>query len=204
IIPGLIITAIFCAYIAFHSLQQEKKGNPIKATSDEPISFFESLLKSGPTVLLILAVLGSIYFGIATPTEAAAVGVAGALLLAAVKRTLSLKVLLEALHLTTRVSVMLLAILLTAMLFSYMLSVAQVPQQLTEAVVKAQLSGWVFFLLVMILMFILGLFLDAISIVLIAVPIVFPVLMDFGYDPIWFGVILMINMCFAVVTHIDH
>jgi len=200
IIPGIIITAIFCAYIAFHSIRQSKKGHPITATSDEPIRFYESLLKSGPTVLLILAVLGSIYFGIATPTEAAAVGVAGALVLAAAKRTLTPKVLVEALHLTTRVSVMLLAILLTAMLFSYMLSVAQVPQQLTEAVVRAQLSGWVFFLLVMVLMFILGLFLDAISIVLIAVPIVFPVLMDFGYDPIWFGVVLMINMCFAVAT----
>lgn len=198
-IPGLIITGIFCVYILVHSIMQSRKGDAI--TSDgEMISLGESIIKAGPTILLIVLVLGSIYMGIATPTEAAAVGVFGALGLAAVKGTLSKKILLHALDVTTRVSSMLLAILLTAMLFSYMLSSAQVPQMLTEAVVAARLPDWAFFTLVMVLLFVLGLFLDAISVILIAIPIVFPVLVQYGYDPIWFGVILMINMCFAVIT----
>lgn len=196
--PGLIIVSIFCLYILVMTwFTQRKITNSEKS---EQFSFLESIYKSLPIFALIIAVLGSIYAGIATPTEAAAVGVFGALLIASFNRTLTFKKLYLALYKTIHVSTMLLIIMVAAMIFSYMLSVAQVPQGLTQMVVDAELPPWLFMTIIMLLLFVLGFFLDAISVVLISVPILFPSVIAYGYDPIWFGVVLMINMCFAVIT----
>lgn len=196
--PGLIIVSIFCLYILVMTwFTQRKITNSEKS---EQFSFLESIYKSLPIFALIIAVLGSIYSGIATPTEAAAVGVFGALLIASFNRTLTFKKLYLALYKTIHVSTMLLIIMVAAMIFSYMLSVAQVPQNLTQMVVDAELPPWLFMTIIMLLLFVLGFFLDAISVVLISVPILFPSVIAYGYDPIWFGVVLMINMCFAVIT----
>lgn len=196
--PGLIIVGIFCLYILVVMWFTQRKISHLDKS--ERFSFFESFYKSFPIFILIVAVLGSIYAGIATPTEAAAVGVFGALLIAFFNRTLTLTKLYQALYKTAHVSTMLLIIMVAAMLFSYMLSVAQVPQSLTQMVVDAELPPWLFMTIIMVLLFILGFFLDAISVVLISVPILFPSVIAYGYDPIWFGVVLMINMCFAVIT----
>lgn len=199
VIPGILVTLLCSFYIIAETMRQTKKGRKLSHGGTE-ISLVQSLVMAGPTLVLIILVLGSIYKGIATPTEAAAVGVFGAFGLGAYKRTLSRKILLVTIDRTVKISVMLLTILLAAMLFSYMLSALEIPQSLAKRVVDANLSAWVFFTVVMILLFFLGMFLDAISVILIAVPIVFPTLMAYGFDPVWFGVVLMINMCFAVVT----
>lgn len=196
--PGLIIVGIFCLYILVMTWFTQRKITSIE--KNEQFSFFESIYKSLPIFALIIAVLGSIYAGIATPTEAAAVGVFGALVIAFLNRTLTFKKLYLALYKTAHVSSMLLIIMVAAMIFSYMLSVAQVPQSLTQMVVDAELPPWLFMTIIMLLLFVLGFFLDAISVVLISVPILFPSIIAYGYDPIWFGVVLMINMCFAVIT----
>lgn len=196
--PGLIIVCIFCLYILVMTWFTQRKIT--KLEKDEQFTFFESIYKSLPIFALIIAVLGSIYAGIATPTEAAAVGVFGALIIAFFNRTLTFKKLYLALYKTAHVSSMLLIIMVAAMIFSYMLSVAQVPQNLTQMVVDANLPPWLFMSIIMLLLFILGFFLDVISVVLISVPILFPSVIAYGYDPIWFGVVLMINMCFAVIT----
>lgn len=196
--PGLIIVGIFCFYIFVMTLFTQKKLK--KADENVQFGFFESIYKSLPIFVLIISVLGSIYVGFATPTEAAAVGVFGALLIAFFNRTLTLKKLYLALYKTAHVSVMLLIIMVAAMIFSYMLSVAQVPQSLTQMVVDAEMPAWLFMTIVMLLLFVLGFFLDAISVVLISVPILFPSVIAYGYDPIWFGVVLMVSMCFAVIT----
>jgi C4-dicarboxylate transporter DctM subunit len=197
--PGLIIVAIFCFYIFVMTWFTQKKTKST-VTDEQQFTFLESIYKSLPIFLLIIAVLGSIYVGFATPTEAAAVGVFGALLIAFFNRTLTLKKLYLALYKTAHVSSMLLIVMVAAMVFSYMLSVAQVPQNLTQMVVDANLQPWLFMTIIMLLLFVLGFFLDAISVVLISVPILFPSIIAYGYDPVWFGVVLMVNMCFAVVT----
>lgn len=199
VVPGLFVTALCCLYVLVQTLRETKKGRTL-ASGGEEISLGRSLILAGPTMLLIVLVLGSIYKGIATPTEAAAVGVFGALGLVAYKGALSVKVLLTTLDRTVKTSVMLLSILFTAMLFSYMLSSLEIPQTLAEKVIDAELSSWMFFFVVMVLLFFLGMFLDVVSVILIAVPIVFPTLQAYGFDPVWFGVVLMVNMCFAVVT----
>ncbi len=199
VVPGIFVTALCCLYVLVQTLRESKKGR-VLASGGEDISLGRSLMLAGPTMLLIVLVLGSIYKGIATPTEAAAVGVFGALGLVVYKGALSVKVLLTTLDRTVKTSVMLLSILFTAMLFSYMLSSLEIPQALAEKVIDAELSGWMFFFVVMVLLFFLGMFLDVVSVILIAVPIVFPTLQAYGFDPVWFGVVLMVNMCFAVVT----
>ena len=199
IIPGIFVTALCCVYVIFKTKTQERGGRILKKGSED-ITFSKSVLLAGPTTILIIAVLGSIYKGIATPTEAAAVGVFGALLLVAYKGSLTFDVLKKTVVRTATISIMLMAVLTSAMLFSYMLSALEIPQTLAAKVIEANLSKWVFFAVVMGLLFLLGMFLDVVSVVLIAVPIVFLTLMAYGFDPIWFGVLLMINMCFAVVT----
>lgn len=199
LLPGIIVVAIFCSYIVVATWLSEKKTGVIQK-EEQQIGLVESLFKSIPTFILIIAVLGSIYLGVATPTEAAAVGVFGAAVIACLNRTLTYSKLLVAIRKTAKTSCMLLMIMVAAMVFSYMLNVAQVPQHLTQMVVDAELPGWLFFAIVMILLFILGFFLDAISVVLISVPIIFPSIVAYGYDPVWFGVVLMINLCFAVIT----
>lgn len=199
VVPGIFVTLVCCVYVLVQTLREARKGRVLTSGGDD-ISLARSLVMAGPTAVLIIVVLGSIYKGIATPTEAAAVGVFGALGLVAYKGTLSLKVLRTTIDRTVKTSIMLLTILFSAMLFSYMLSAQEIPQTLANQVIEAKLSGWVFFAVVMVLLFFLGLFLDVVSVILIAIPIVFPTLMAYGFDPVWFGVILMINMCFAVVT----
>lgn len=116
------------------------------------------------------------------------------------KGSLSLKTLSTALVKSTRTNCMLLAILAFAMVFSYALSNAQVPQQVAELVIQAELNKWTFFIIVMVMLFFLGMLLDAISLVIIAIPIIFPAMIAYGFDAIWLGVVVMVNMCFAVIT----
>lgn len=203
IIPGIVITAMFCLYIMLMALFGKNKkdaGTAVKVHKEDDISFLKSIALAGPIILLIVAVIGSIYNGIATPTEAAAIGVVGAVIIAAYKGSLSFSNLFKALTKATKTSGMLLAILAAAMVFSYALSNAQVPQKVAEMVIAADLSAWTFFIIVMIMLFFMGMLLDAISLVIIAVPIVFPTIIMFGFDPVWFGIIIMVNMCFAVIT----
>lgn len=193
IIPGIVITAMFCIYIMLIALFGKSKkdtGTPVKVHKEEDISFLKSIALAGPIILLIVAVIGSIYNGIATPTEAAAIGVVGAVIIAAYKGSLSFTNLFAALTKATKTSGMLLAILAAAMVFSYALSNAQVPQKVAEMVIAADLSAWTFFIIVMIMLFFMGMLLDAISLVIIAVPIVFPTIIMFGFDPVWFGIII--------------
>jgi len=155
---------------------------------------------AGPTLLLIVAVIGSIYAGIATPTEAAAVGVIGALLLALLSGKLTWPSFRTALVNATRTSCMVMFVLIGAMLFGYLLGLLRVPQSVSEWVLHMGLSRWAVFALLMLAYFILGMFLEVTSIILITMPIVYPTIVQLGFDPIWFAMVLIVNMSFAVIT----
>lgn len=196
ILPGLMIAALGCAYVMVVSLGESEQA-------PEAVSFREKLLAlrlAGPVIILILLVIGTIYTGVATPTEAAAVGVGGTLAIAAIQRSLSWASLIAAVKTSARVSSMLLIVIVGAMLFGYLLGLSQLPQLLTESIVDAGLSKWTVFVLIMLAYFVLGMFLEVTSIILITVPVIFPTVLALGFDPVWFAVILMINMSFAVVT----
>lgn len=204
IIPGIVIMFVMCAYVFIISAFGAHKESGYKSYKPkrgrEELSPLGSILMAGPVVALIVVVIGSIYNGVATPTEAAAIGVVGALIIAASKGKLTKSNLGKAFVKSTRTSCMLLMILACAMVFSYALSNAQVPQEVAQFVIAAELGKWEFFIIVMIMLFFMGMLLDAISLVIIAVPIIFPTMMIYGFDPVWLGVVIMVNMCFAVIT----
>ncbi|SEA02556.1 TRAP transporter large permease [Marinobacterium iners] len=200
LVPGIVIVLMMCGYVIFVSMKERKFHGDVKVELHENLSFVRSLLLAGPVIFLIIVVIGSIYNGVATPTEAAAIGVFGALVISALKGSLSVQTFSQALVKSTKTNCMLLAILAFAMVFSYALSNAQVPQHVAEMVISAELNKWTFFIIVMVMLFFLGMLLDAISLVIIAIPIIFPAMIAYGFDPIWLGVVVMVNMCFAVIT----
>ena len=171
---------------------------------DEKITWkmrFESLFRCWAALFLIILVLGSIYFGIATPTESAAIGAAGAFFLAFfVYKSLNWKVFSDILLSTMKTTGMILFIFINAMLFGYILTRLQVPQHLASLVAEAHMAKWAVLTSVIILLIFLGMFLDGASVILIATPILLPVMEVIGYDKIWFGVILMITIEMAVIT----
>jgi tripartite ATP-independent transporter DctM subunit len=173
---------------------------PGRADGDERVSFGRLLwLASGP-LFLIVAVLGSILKGIATPTEAAAVGAMGAMLLALLGGQLSMKTLKNVVYRTTRITAMVFMILIGASLFSLVFRGFGGDQMIADFLTA--LPGGVFtaMVLVMLVMFLLGFVLDFIEITYVVVPIVGPVLMAMGLNPIWLGVMIALNLQTSFLT----
>ncbi len=200
IVPGIILAICMMIYIFIVAMI-----NPEKApVPDEKVTWqmrIQSLLRCWAAIFLIILVLGSIYFGVATPTESAAIGAAGAFFLAIfVYKTLTTKIFFEILISTMRTTGMLLFIFINAMIFGYVLTRLQVPQALASLVADAHMSKWAVLTSIVILLIFLGMFLDGASVILIATPILLPVIEVLGYDKIWFGVILMITIEMAVIT----
>ncbi|RLQ87208.1 TRAP transporter large permease [Notoacmeibacter ruber] len=195
ILPGILITLLCCILVSFMVRKSDKD-----TISASHVGRLESLVLCLPVLILVALVIGSIYLGIATPTEAAGVGAIGAFIIAGVQRRLTLQNVKAVLLSTARTSAMLLFVLMGAMLFGYLLGVTQMPQELTAFVVGMDVSPWVVFALIMIAYFVLGMFLEVTSIILITMPVIFPTVLALGFDPIWFAIVLMVNMSLAVVT----
>ena len=146
-------------------------------------------------------VLGGIYLGIFTASEAAAIGCIYALAVGAgIYRNFGLRDLWETAYETVRTSAMLFMILAAAAMFGHAVTIIRLPAELVEMVVALDVSAIAFVLMVMAVVFLMGMFLETISIILITTPIVFPVLMQLGVDPIWYGILLMINLELALIT----
>lgn len=151
-------------------------------------------------VLLVLLVLGTIYFGIATPTEAAGLGAAGAFVIAAFLKELSLSKAFEIIRSTLVTSGMILLILVSALLFGYILTRLMIPQKLVMMITDIDLPAWAIFAVVIAFLLVIGMVLDIVSVIVIATPILLPVITALGFHPIWFGVVLIITCEMAVIT----
>ena len=201
LIPGLVLVALYIAYMLGHALIRPQDAPPADraALGERPLL---GQLISGlvPPLLLIFLVLGSILTGKATPTEAAGVGAFGALLLALVKRQLSLATLQEVMRATVRVTAMVFMILIGASIFS--LVFRGFGGEEAVHLLFEKIPGGVFgaTLLVMALIFLLGFILDFIEITFVVVPIVAPVLLAMGVDPIWLGVMIALNLQTSFLT----
>lgn len=199
VMPGLMIASLYSTYIIIRAL-----ANPALAPSDgrhfRLMDYFKGLLDLFPVLLLVVLVLGSIYTGLATPSEAAAVGVAAALIIALVLRQLSLNLLIETLLGAIRTSAMVSVILVAAAFLSTAMGYLHVPTNVASAIGALGLSA--FGLLVMLSLFyiVLGLFLDGVSIIVMSLPITFPLAMQAGYDPIWFGIYLVVMVEMGQIT----
>ncbi len=150
--------------------------------------------------LLFIAVIVSIYLGIVTATEAAAVGAVLTGLIGLARRRLTLASLMESLVEALRTSVAVYTILIGAIIFGYFLAVTQVPQKLTQALVDLGLGAYGTLGLILALFIVMGCFLDAMAMIILMVPIVYPVIIALGFDPIWFGVIVVMTVELGMIT----
>tara|TARA_B100000686_G_scaffold10948_1_gene10967 strand:+ start:5224 stop:6534 length:1311 start_codon:yes stop_codon:yes gene_type:complete len=199
ILPGIMIALIFMSYVIVWSLIN-KKNMPI---STENFSFLEKIKKSKqllPVILLILGVIGSIYTGIATATEAASLGVVGALILSYFQKSLSIETFKSSLLGATKTSCMIAFILAGATFLSLAMGFTGLPRNLAIWIQNMELSPHVLIFVLMIFYIILGMFLDGISAVVLTMAIIEPMIRQAGFDMIWFGIFLVIVVEMAQIT----
>ena len=205
LIPGLLLVTFYIIYItglAFFNKEAmpAASANNISSTNDESPLIHDVIKSLIPPLVLILAVLGSIIGGFATPTEAAAIGAVGSMFLAASKKMLSLKTLQEVVRSTTRVSCMVFMILIGAALFSLVFRGFEGDALIQELLGDLDGGKYHALFIVMLVMFLLGFVLDFIEITFVIVPIVGPVLLVMGIDPVWLGILIAINLQTSFLT----
>ena len=190
VVPGFMLTLMFMSYIAVYSLLRPAIA-PRERGAANLGEFGAALVDVSPFILLIGGTMGSIYTGLVTPTEAAAVGCLLASVIALIWGESSLGVFKRALQSTTRICGNILFIVYAAYLFSYAISYAGVGEQITEFLVGLHLSKYAFFLALFVLYTVLGCLVESLGMIVVTVPLLYPVLLQYGIDPIWFGVILV-------------
>ena len=199
IIPGIMIALIFMSYVIIWSLINKKE---MPKTLEE-FSFLEKIRRSKqllPVILLITAVIGSIYTGIATATEAASLGVVGALILSFFQKSLSLETFKSSLLGATKTSCMIAFILAGSTFLSLAMGFTGLPRNLALWIQNMELSPYLLILVLMIFYIILGMFLDGISAVVLTMAIIDPMIRQAGFDMIWFGIFLVIVVEMAQIT----
>ena len=199
IFPGIMIALIFMSYVIIWSLLNKKEMPKIL----EEYSFWEKVKKSKqllPVILLILAVIGSIYTGIATATEAASLGVVGALILSFFQKSLNLETFRSSLLGATKTSCMIAFILAGSTFLSLAMGFTGLPRNLAIWIQNMNLSPYVLILVLMVFYIILGMFLDGISAVVLTMAIIEPMIRQAGFDMIWFGIFLVIVVEMAQIT----
>ena len=161
---------------------------------------FESLRPVWAFIVLVLSIMGSIYAGVATPEESAAVGVTIAILISLLYRRLSFKLMHQALLRTIATTAMIMFMILGGNVFAFLMSTLTIPQYITNLMIGMEISRWSVMILINIVFLILGCLLDPLSIMIICLPIMFPLVKSLGFDPIWFGVIVTINIEMGMIT----
>ena len=198
VIPGLMISLIYMMYCFVHALHGKTHLVEPPASWEERWRAFRRAFLS---MLMPPIIIGGIYLGVFTPTEAAGIGAGLSFLICfAIQKRLGLRDIAPILKDTVKTSSMLFMIMATAMFFGQVLTVNQIPQQVAGWVVDVGMSKWMFLIFVNILLIFLGDFLEVVSIMLITIPIFFPVAVELGIDPIWFGIIFIVNMELALIT----
>jgi len=202
IIPGIIMILAFSAFQIVLALRRSARDRSTKAPRKLATVWARvaALKDIGPFALLILIILGSLYLGIATPQEAASLGIVASLLLAGlVYRELDWTKFKKILIDTAQSSVMILAVIASAIVFGYVMTTSQVASALTNTVGQAHVSPWVLFLSINLLLIFLGCFMETIAIIVVTMPILIPVVQSYHWNLIWFGVIVVINMEMALI-----
>ena len=197
IIPGLVLTAIFIAYAVYKS----KRGGFVPLPKSGWAERLSITRKNLWGLFLPFLIIGGIYTGAFTPTEAAAVGLVYSLFVTlVVYRTISLKQLPAICVKSMMTSSMIAMIIASAVLFGRVMTMLEIPQKLTEFVISNNFSPMMFIIAMNLLMIVLGCILETVSIVLLTMPLVTPILHALHIDPIWYAIILTVNMTMALIT----
>jgi C4-dicarboxylate transporter DctM subunit len=191
VVPGLVLTAMFMVYIGVHATLNPSIS-PRELGARNWRELLAAFLDVFPFFVLIGGTIGSIYSGLVTPTEAAAVGCVLSALIAWIWGESNFGVYQRALQSTTRICGNILFIVYAAFLFSYAISYAGVGEQITQFIVGLKLSRAGFFIALLVLYTVLGCLVESLGMIVVTVPLLYPVLIQYGIDPIWFGVILVL------------
>jgi tripartite ATP-independent transporter DctM subunit len=198
IVPGVILASLFMLIIIISCwFRRHWDGEKPQTSWSQRVRTLPDLV---PPILLFAVVVGSIYAGIATPTEAASVGVVFALILAALNRSLSVSMLREAFEGTMRTTAMIMIIILAAVFLNFVLGFIGVTQALLQAIEALGLTPMQTMILLVLFYLVLGMFMETLSMLLTTVPIVFPIVISLGFDPVWFGILVTVLMEAALIT----
>jgi len=202
VIPGLILVFLYSIFIWGMSFFGPAHVPPasserVKFSPEFIMRLCKALL---PCLLLIVAVLGSIFAGIATPTESGAMGAVGAILITAFNRKLTWELLHKVAEGTIKMTSMVFIIIMGATCFALVFRGLAGDELLREFIDSMNLQGWQLVTMVMIFIFILGFFLDFIEITYIQIPIIAPIIVEYGYDPLWFGIMFAVNLQTSFMT----
>lgn len=201
IIPGIILALIFMAYIGINCYIQPHLGPPLP--KEERATWREKLISLKAVifpVILILMVLGFIYWGICTPTEAAGIGAFGAFLILFIQRRFTWAVFWDSLMRTLRFSSMIMWILLGAKAFSHLYTAIGAPELIHGIIADLGLNRWIILIFMQAILLFMGCFMDPAGIIMIATPVFLPIITELGFDPIWFGILFTINMELGYIT----
>lgn len=199
VLPAVLLTSMMMAYVVLVAVFRKDMAPPEERIISRA-ERWRSLRDIWPAVMIVLLVLGTIYFGIATPTEAAGIGAIGAFFVAALYKELSFDLVRKVLRSTVLTSVMILLILAGALMFGHIMTRLMIPQKIVMFVVSVDQPKWVILSFVLLFLLLVGMVLDIVSIIVITTPILMPVITAMGIDPIWFGVILILTCEMAVIT----
>ncbi len=198
IIPGIMLTLLFSltVYILVHLRPELGPAGP-KTTFKEKIRSIAGVFEM---VLIFGFVMGGLFMGIFTPTEAGAAGAGITLMVAVIRRLITWKTFSAAVWETVRISCMVLTIIAGATLFGHFLAITRIPYELANIVQELPLPGWGIIGIIILIYFIGGCFMDSLAMILLTIPIFFPVILSLNYDPIWFGVVIVLVGEMGVIT----
>lgn len=198
LIPGLLLTGLFVITIVIWTTLRPELG-----PRGPKVGFAEkmrSLLGLIETLILFVLIMGGLFWGFFTPTEAGAIGAFGTLILAVVRRNLTWKGFIASLFETTRTSCMILVIVAGATIFGHFLAVTRIPFDIANWISVLDLPRAVVMLIIILLYLIGGCIIDALALIMLTIPIFYPVIINLNYDPIWFGVIIVLVTQIGVIT----
>ncbi|MCD6430770.1 MAG: TRAP transporter large permease [Deltaproteobacteria bacterium] len=198
IFPGLLIAGLFCLAISFSCRRNPELGPPGPPTNWQ--GKISSLKGTAETLLLFSLVIGGLFVGFFTPTEAGAIGALCSLGIAIIGRNLTFEKLKISLFETTRTACMVMIIVTGAVIFGHFLAVTRIPYDLAGWVAGLPLPRFVVMLVIIAVYLIGGCFIDALALILLTVPIFYPVILSLNYDPIWFGVIIVLVTQMGVIS----
>jgi tripartite ATP-independent transporter DctM subunit len=198
VLPGILLTVLFIVTILIWTKLQPELVTPApKATWKERLSSLSGVIE---TLILFIIVMGGLFVGFFTPTEAASIGAFGTLVIALAGRNLSWNGFVQSLYETTRVSCMILVIVAGATVFGHFLAVTGIPSNVGSWVAGLQVPPYVIVGLIIFIYLIMGCLMDSLAMIMLTIPIFYPVIITLGYDPIWFGVIIVLVTGMGVIT----
>ena len=198
ILPGLLLTTAFVLIIlAICIIRPNLGGRPVETDWRRRIGLLPDLL---PPIILFLLVVGSIYAGLATPTESAALGVVGAMVLAAARKRLSIAIMVEAIEGTLVTTGFIMIIVVAAYFLNFVFSFVGLTSHVNSLITSLDLSPYAILGVVIVFYLVLGMFMETLSMMVATVPIITPVIIAAGFDPVWFGILMILLIETALIT----